>query len=61
MRVIVTKDYDNKGRPRTTVQAAEVHGDTLYTASVDARGGLQAARARAADLVRSAIIAAGAF
>lgn len=51
MKTYVTHGYDSKGRPHTTVQAAHVVNDTLVTASVDARGGLQAAKDKAVALV----------
>lgn len=51
MKTYVTHGHDSKGRPHTTVQAAHVVNDTLFTASVDAKGGLQAAKDRAVALV----------
>lgn len=59
MKTYVTHGHDSKGRPHTTVQAAHVVNDTLFTASVDAKGGLQAAKDRAIVLVLEEIVQQG--
>ena len=55
MKTTVTHGYTRNGRPNTTVQAGDVYNDVLYTASVDAKGGLANAKERAIALVLEAI------
>lgn len=55
MKTTVSSGYTKAGRPHTTVQAGEVYNDVLYTASVDARGGLALAKEHAVNLVRYSI------